>query len=78
MDDMLYTVKEVAEILHCNANKVHELRKAGLLKFMKLGSYKVRKVSLEEFLATYDGMDISDPFHVSVLSSDDDTDTETA
>lgn len=58
---MLYTVKEVSEILKCNVDYVHKLRKAGLLQFIKLGCYKVRKESLEEFLATWNGWDLTDP-----------------
>lgn len=55
---MLFTVPEVAAILGVNENTVHELRKAGLIKFMKLGRYKVRRENLENFLTTYDGQDI--------------------
>lgn len=55
---MLFTVPEVAAILGVNENTVHELRKAGLIKFMKLGRYKVRRENLEKFLVTYDGQDV--------------------
>lgn len=65
--DMLYTVKEAAEILKTNVDYVHKLRKAGLLPFLKLGSYKVRKEALEEFLAKYEGKDLTDPFSVKEL-----------
>lgn len=64
MEDMLYTVPEVAEILKTNVDYVYKLQRAGLLRFMKIGRLKCRKSTLEEFLAKYDGMDISDPFHV--------------
>ena len=60
---MLYTVKEVSEILKSNVDYVHRLRKAGLLEFIKLGCYKVRKESLEEFLAKWNGWDLTDPFN---------------
>ena len=63
----LLTVKEVAELLKCNVNFVHKLRNAGLLKFIKIGSLKCRKDTLNEFLKNYDGMDISDPFNVREL-----------
>ncbi len=63
----VYTIKQVAEILQCGQNYVRKLNKAGLLQFMKLGSLKVRKATLDEFLEKYDGMDLSDPFHVSPL-----------
>ena len=37
MEPMLYTVKEVAQILKCNATRVYGLKDAGLLPFLKLG-----------------------------------------
>lgn len=67
----LFNVAEVAEILQCNQNFVHELRKSGLLKFMKLGRYKCREETLAEFLAKYDGMDITNPYQVKELVIDE-------
>lgn len=67
MTEMVYTVKETAEILKTNVNYVHELRKNGLLPFLKLGSYKVRKSALEEFLAKYEGYDLTDPGSIKEL-----------
>lgn len=67
MTEMLYTVKEVSEILKCNTDYVHKLRKSGLLKFMKLGSFKVRKSELERFLAEAEGNDLTDPSNVREL-----------
>lgn len=70
MEDMLYTVKEVAAILKTNVNYVYQLQRAGLLRFMKLGSLKCRKSTLEEFLAKYDGCDITDPFNVQKVTDE--------
>lgn len=70
MQDMLYTVPEVAKILKTNVNFVYRLQNAGLLRFMKLGRLKCRKATLEEFLAKYDGMDISDPDNIKALTND--------
>lgn len=67
MTEMLYTVKEVSEILKCNTDYVHKLRKSGLLRFMKLGSFKVRKSELERFLAEAEGNDLTDPSNVREL-----------
>lgn len=67
MEDMLYTVPEVAQILKTNVDYVYKLNKAGLLKFMKLGRLKCRKKSLEEFLEKYDGCDVTDPMHITTL-----------
>ncbi|MCL2798008.1 MAG: helix-turn-helix domain-containing protein [Firmicutes bacterium] len=62
--NMLYTVKEVAAILKTNIDYIHKLRKAGLLRFLKLGQFKVRKETLEEFLQKFDGYDLTDPLNV--------------
>ena len=70
MEDMLYTVAEVAKILKVNVTYVHSLRKANLLPFLKLGSYKCRKIALEKFLADYEGMDVTDPSHVTPLQKE--------
>ena len=68
MPDVLYTVKEVAELLKTNVDYVHKLRKAGLLPFLKIGQYKVRKQALELFLERYEGKDLTDPFDVKELN----------
>ena len=64
---VLFTVKEVAEMLKTNENYVHKLRKARLLPFIKLGQYKVRKESLKLFLEQYEGKDVTDPFNVKEI-----------
>lgn len=67
MEEMLYTVPEVAAILKTNVDYVYKLQKAGLLKFLKIGRWKCRKSTLEEFLKKYDGCDISDPFNIKTV-----------
>ena len=67
MEDVLYTVPEVAKLIKTNPAYVYELIKTGLLPVLKLGSYKVRKVSLEEFLAKYEGKDLTDPTNIKDL-----------
>lgn len=62
MDEILFTVKETAEILKINVPYVHKLRRAGHLRFMKLGTFKVRKAEIERFLESCEGMDYTDPF----------------
>lgn len=76
MEDMLYTVKEVSEILKTCPAYVYKLRDAGLLKFLKLGSYKCRKTALEEFLAKYEGYDLTDPFDVKLLEDGEKAETQ--
>lgn len=60
MDDVLYTVSEVSKLIKCNTNYVYELIRKGLLPALKLGSYKVRKAALLEFLEKYEGKDLTD------------------
>ena len=59
MDDSLLTVKDVAKIMKTNVNYVYSLIKKGYLPALKLGSYKIRKVSVEEFLEKYEGKDLT-------------------
>lgn len=66
-DNVLYTVKEVAILLKTNVDYVHKLRKAGLLPFLKLGQYKVRREALIEFLSRYEGKDLTNPFQIKEL-----------
>ena len=63
-DKILYTVKEVAQLIHTNQGYVYSLIKAGLLPVLKLGSYKIRKESLEHFLVEYEGKDLTNPRHI--------------
>lgn len=60
MEDILYTVAEVAKLIKSNTTYVYSLIRAGLLPVLKLGSYKVRKASLLEFLERYEGKDLTD------------------
>lgn len=64
---ILYTVSEAAKLLKTNPDYVHKLRKSGVLPFLKLGSYKVRAETLNEFLKEYEGMDLTDPFEIKKL-----------
>ena len=67
MEQILFTVKEVSQLLKCNVDAVHKLRKSGVLPFLKLGQYKVRKQTLDEFLKKYEGKDITNPYDVRDL-----------
>ena len=59
MDDSLLTVKDVAKIMKTNVNYVYSLIKKGYLPALKLGSLKIRKVSVDEFLEKYEGKDLT-------------------
>lgn len=61
VEDVLYTVAEVAKLIKTNPAYVYELIKAGLIPVLKLGSYKIRRVALLEFLEKYEGMDLTNP-----------------
>ncbi|MDY4949215.1 MAG: helix-turn-helix domain-containing protein [Clostridium cadaveris] len=67
MEDILYTVKETSKILKTNTDYVYSLIKKGYLRCLKLGSYKIRKSTIEEFLAKYEGFDLSDLDNVKEL-----------
>ena len=66
-EEILLTVQQVSKLLHCNRGYVYELIKNKLLPVMKLGSTRVRKVALENFLAKYEGYDLSDPSNIKKL-----------
>lgn len=71
MEDMLYTVNEVAKILKTNTSYVYKLHKSGKLKFLKIGSLKCRKSTLEAFLEKYEGMDVTDPNNITEIKTDE-------
>jgi len=71
-EKILYTVKEVSELLHTNPTYVYALIKAGLLPAMKLGSYKIRKESLNKFLTYCDGKDLTNLNNISIINNNDD------
>lgn len=66
--DMLYTVAEVSKILKTNTGYVYSLIKAGLIPALKLGSLKIRRQALLDFLQRYEGKDLSDPDDVKALN----------
>ena len=69
-EKLLYTVKEVSELLHTNQAYVYSLIKAGLLPVLKLGSYKVRKESLNHFLEKFEGKDLTNPNEIAIIKTD--------
>ena len=56
---LIYTVQEVASILHSSPNYIYDLINAGYLPAIKLGSLRVLKTSLERFLIQNEGKDLS-------------------
>ena len=63
-EKMLYNVKEVAEIMQTNTAYVYKLIKSKKLLAIKLGSYKVRCETLNNFFAANEGNDLTDPFTI--------------
>ena len=59
IEDVLYTVNETAKLLKTNTNDVYELIRKGFLPALKLGSYKIRKVTLLRFLKANEGKDLT-------------------
>jgi excisionase family DNA binding protein len=68
MEDVLYSVKETSQLLKTNTDYVYKLIRLGMLPALKLGSYKVRKVSLLLFLEKYEGKDLTNPEDIQDLA----------
>lgn len=60
LEDVLYTVKETSKLLKTNINYVYELIRKGMLPALKLGSFKIRRSAILEFLEKYEGQDLTD------------------
>lgn len=59
-EKIIYSVREVAEILHSSPNYIYSLIEKGYLPAIKLGSFKIIKSTLEKFLIENEGNDLSD------------------
>ncbi len=70
-EQMLYTIQDVANALKVSRNKVYELKRKGLIPFMKLGAWKCRREALEEFLREYEGYDLTDLSNIKPLNADE-------
>ncbi|UQZ76868.1 DNA-binding protein [Niallia circulans] len=68
MDEVIFTVQEVAKLLKCNKNYVYSLIKNGHLNALKLGQLKVPAYELEDFLKRNLGKDFTDLKNVAELS----------
>lgn len=65
---MVYTVKEISTMLHTSPAFIYRMISSGMLPALKLGSLRVRKQALENFLEEYEGQDLSDLDHIKPLS----------
>jgi len=68
MEDLLYTVPEVAKILKVDQHKVYDLIDKKILIGLKLGRLKVTKIELLRFLRDYAGKDLSDLSNIKELN----------
>lgn len=64
---IIYTVSEVAEMLHTSPNLIYDLIATGKLEAIKVGSLKIYRDTLIQFIETYNGYDVSDPKHIMPL-----------
>lgn len=67
MEDILYTVKEASKLLKTSPNYVYELVRKGMLPALKLGSFKIRKSTLLNFVEQNEGKDLTDLDNISDL-----------
>lgn len=67
MNDILYTVDEVAKLLKSNNNTVNSLINAGVLKCLILGRRKIPRSELLSFIEKNIGNDVTDPFNVKPI-----------
>lgn len=66
-NDVLYTVAEVAKLIKTNPAYVYSLIKVKLLPTLKLGSMKIRRSALLEFLERFEGYDLTKPEEIKQL-----------
>ena len=77
MEEKLLTVAEIAEILHVNTTFVYNLRMKGYLKMMKLGQWKCRRATLDEFIVWAENKDFTDMDNVRDLTTGEIVNTTT-
>lgn len=55
----ILTMKEASKVLKVNVADVQTLRRKGLIKCLKLGCWKVRRVELDRFIKEAEGTEIN-------------------
>lgn len=66
---LIYTVQEVAKLLHSSPNYIYLLIEKGYLPAIKLGSMKILRSTLEKFLIENEGNDLSDINNIKKINS---------
>lgn len=74
-ETLVYTVQEVARILHSSPNYIYTLIDKGYLPALKLGSIKILKSTLEKFLIENEGNDLSDISNIKKLETNNGDDS---
>lgn len=69
-EKILYTVKEASEVLGVGVHLVYQLIYSNLLPALKLGNLKIRRTALEDFVAKYEGKDLSELDNIVELKTD--------
>ncbi|MCS6132632.1 helix-turn-helix domain-containing protein [Clostridium botulinum] len=60
MEDILFTVKEASKLLKTDEPTIRRLINKGLMKALRLGRIKIRKVEIERFAEWAEGKDLND------------------
>jgi len=60
VDDYLMSVSDAVKRLKTDKATVYELIKRGLLKALKIRSFKISNSEINRFVKVYQGMDLSD------------------
>lgn len=58
MHEELLTMKEASRVLKISVADMQTLRRMGMIRCLKLGSYKVRRAELDRFICESEGMNI--------------------
>lgn len=76
-DVLIYTVQEVAKILHSSPNYIYSLIDKGYLPAIKLGSIKILKSTLEKFLLENEGKDLSNINNIKKIPTNNSNEGDT-
>lgn len=68
-EQLIYTVQEVAKMLHSSPNYIYSLIDKGFLPAIKLGSIKILKSTLEKFLLENEENDLSDINNIKKINT---------
>lgn len=70
MEPVLYTVSETAKLLKINRNSVYDLLRNNIIRGIKIGSLKITRKELLEFLENNNGKDLTNLDDIKDLNFD--------